>query len=78
MSLLYFAEKNFHELDKADRRTEIQIVLKLAIRLANKIPDHTMSSRLYEHQGVMNSAWMNYSCALKAFIKMKDVAEDAN
>lgn len=74
--MLFFAEIFFHDLDKYDHRTELQIILQQAIRLANKVPDHKISGRLYEHQGILNRAWLNYSCALKAFIKMKDVAED--
>jgi predicted SAM-dependent methyltransferase len=76
--LLFFAEKNFHELDKADRRTEIQKIMQVAIRMANIVPDHKTSARLYEHQGILNSAWLNYPCAVRAFIKMKDVAEDVS
>ena len=76
--LLFFAEKYFHELDRIDRRTEIQKIMQLAIRMANIVPDHKISARLYEHQGVLNSAWQNYPCAVRAFLKMKDVAEDVS
>jgi len=74
---MFFAEKNFFDFDQADRRTEIQVIFNVATRIANKVPDHKISARLYEQQGILNTAWKNYPCAVKAFIKMKDVAEDA-
>ena len=63
--MLLFAEKNFLELKKKDRRVEIQIVLNYMILMTTRMPDHTMAIRIFEIQGILNLVFENFTGAVK-------------
>jgi|LauGreDrversion4_2_1035121.scaffolds.fasta_scaffold110665_2 hypothetical protein len=58
--------------------TEVLIGLREMIRLATKVPDHMLASRLFELQGTLYKSVKNYNAAIKSFHKMRDVAQDCS
>lgn len=62
-----YAEKNFNELKKKDRRVEMQVVYDYLIVLTTRLPDHLIAIKILEHQGVVNLALENYTGAVKSF-----------
>jgi hypothetical protein len=55
---------------------EVASILWNPLKIVTRLPDLIVSAALFEHQGVMNKAIKNYPGAIKAFQRMRDVAEE--
>jgi hypothetical protein len=74
MMLICFAEKCYHE----EERSVIYLVFRQVLALSLRVPDHVVTLATFEHIGYFCQTTGNYPGALKAFQKMRDVAEDCN
>jgi hypothetical protein len=69
---LYFTELWLHE----SKQAECLLSIKYCVKIAVQVPDHMMALRLFELQGKICQYFDNQTGALKAFQRMRDVAED--
>jgi tetratricopeptide (TPR) repeat protein len=71
---VFYAEVCYH---KGEVIAALQC-LKYASKIAVAIPHHSVCMVIFEHQGVLNLAISNYQGAIKAFQRMRDVAEECH
>ena len=72
LTLLFYAEKCYHE----NERAEICLAFREMLKVALQVPDHKLVISIYQHLGIYFSNTQNYGAAIKAFQKMRDTAED--
>lgn len=63
LTLVFFAEKCYHE----NERAEIFLAFRELLRVALLVPDHTLVMAAYEHLGILNRNTSNYTGAIRAF-----------
>jgi tRNA A37 threonylcarbamoyladenosine synthetase subunit TsaC/SUA5/YrdC len=60
----------------ADKYAEALTSIRLALKLATRVPDHETALKLFELQGRICITICNYPGAQQAYQRMRDVAED--
>lgn len=68
-----FGESLFH----TGKTTEVLIAIHECCKIAVILPDHRLALYLFELQGKLNLYFKNYNGSIKAFERMRDVAEDS-
>jgi hypothetical protein len=72
LALVFMAEKFFFD----NERGEIFLVLREVLRMALLVPDHTVVMATYEMLGMFSMLTLSLDGAIRAFQKLRDVAED--
>jgi tetratricopeptide (TPR) repeat protein len=50
--------------------------LRQCTKIIAKVPDHKLALAVFEHQGLVSQHFQNWVGSIKAFQRMRDVAED--
>lgn len=72
LTLVFMAEKCYFD----NERAEVFLIFRELIRMALLVPDHLIAMAAYEHLGLFCMYTSNLTGAIRAFQKMRDVAED--